>query len=845
VAVCRDATSQWDEETDSYVKGKGPKDTFCPEHSSDRPLEEFAPIIPNEESDSTAADHVSTAKRQAVKATCRLEYRDSDSGSSSSSEDEYDEVGLSEWLPEARKRKRSPAARSSPAQLQAAAAEPALGILVEVSERWYRCVNQCVTKESCDPESDFKRNAKGQKLRLNVDETIFAKQVRQLDNGQTRVECMRVKDGRKTRKNLGWVSLVSKSGNTVLEVVKPENANQNDAASVAPMQQPKKKRKSVETQPEQVSAASEPAGMMAAAAPPRVPPRPRNLKPGVWQESTEQDGRSGWTELNQAVADAYEAAWHAGTDVVEYSGEEEYRYINFADFDENYRNIYRQVVWADKAEHIRYVRRKVSKNAVAAGASTVGGLVAGIAPSATVAAVAASATVQGAAAAAPKKRNKLSLARKNSPLSSDSRGDVDSGGSSGRRAGALDRYRGGAFLDDAPGGANGSHASSVFSNVALGPYGRNDSVYKAKPKKRKFANQVLLSSDEEDAEDSRDEKAEDESSGEFFVSDDAPIEVESDVIDLSTTNIGNRDDGSDDDAAEGSDDDFQTTDLAKSETAARLRAVAQEARTNDRRDRVAAADHADMAASATASAGRAIVAKCTDSNCICGQAPCAGGINVEHYMPNALRCGRCECCFLHRIFVDTDRGRKRRWNPEIKGGCCGRAPTPCPHVDPKNNQNSAKLGDDNAFMDRDIDESNFDDFEEPTSEPSEDERQNNEPANGLLRGGGGAAVRLSSRRQQQEARRRQNVLRLQQERCAAAAAASSEAPVVRPVVTKRTGQKGFMRSIEPAATGSQQLFPEGYRPVHSPQSFEVQGTVGTAPAAAALPNQQRRRGRRN
>eukprot|EP01044_Picomonas_judraskeda_P016497 COSAG03_NODE_2939_length_2341_cov_2.720785_3_plen_341_part_00 len=101
VAVCRDATSQRDEETDAYLMGHGPKDTFCAEHSAGRPAEEFAPIVPDSESDT---------QRKAGK------YRDSDSSSSSSSEDDDDDVTLSEWLPGAKKRKRSPGARTSPAQ---------------------------------------------------------------------------------------------------------------------------------------------------------------------------------------------------------------------------------------------------------------------------------------------------------------------------------------------------------------------------------------------------------------------------------------------------------------------------------------------------------------------------------------------------------------------------------------------------------------------------------------------------------------------------------------------------------------------------------------------------------
>eukprot|EP01044_Picomonas_judraskeda_P016496 COSAG03_NODE_2939_length_2341_cov_2.720785_2_plen_66_part_00 len=51
-------------------------------------------------------------------------------------------------------------------------------MLVEVSNRWYRCVNQCATRENAEPESDFKKNRKGKKLRVQVDETIYANQVR-------------------------------------------------------------------------------------------------------------------------------------------------------------------------------------------------------------------------------------------------------------------------------------------------------------------------------------------------------------------------------------------------------------------------------------------------------------------------------------------------------------------------------------------------------------------------------------------------------------------------------------------------------------------------------------------
>lgn len=211
-------------------------------------------------------------------------------------------------------------------------------------------------------------------------------------------------------------------------------------------------------------------------------------------------------------------------------------------------------------------RRKKSKNDLAAEASAAAA--AGAAASAAAAATAASAPVKRAsqtdteAERAPpplKKRRNLSLAKSSR---SDTRGGADSGAASGGRAGASDRYQGGRFLDDAPGGSNGSHASAVFSTgAALGPYGRNDGVYKPKPKKRKLAHIAMVSSDEEDSED--------DSSGGFVVSDDAPIEVDPDVVDLSTVDDGARggnDEGSDDDADDTSDDDFQTTGVAYART---------------------------------------------------------------------------------------------------------------------------------------------------------------------------------------------------------------------------------------------------------------------------------------
>ena len=201
--------------------------------------------------------------------------------------------------------------------------------------------------------------------------------------------------------------------------------------------------------------------------------------------------------------------------------------------------------------------------------------------------------------------------------------------------------------------------------------------------------------------------------------------------------------------------------IGKTEIAATMRAVAQDAKANDSRDRVAAADRADMAARAAASRGRAIVAICIGSSCVCGKRPCVGGVNMEHYQNNDQRCKTCECCLIHRIF-DPEKG-KRKWDPKIKGGCCARAPMPCPHNDPKLKENAARLGNDDAFMDRDINEEKFDDFAEPMSGSSEEDGAENEPAyraRGQVRG---VSSRVSSRRQQYEAQYRQKVSLVRQE----------------------------------------------------------------------------------
>ena len=213
--------------------------------------------------------------------------------------------------------------------------------------------------------------------------------------------------------------------------------------------------------------------------------------------------------------------------------------------------------------------------------------------------------------------------------------------------------------------------------------------------------------------------------------------------------------------------------------------------------------------------------KCGNS-CGCGRVPCTGGINQKHWLPNQLRCKTCECCIVHRK-LDPETGRKV-WNnggrPNNSGGCCGRHSVPCPHVDPTQNQDSAKLGNDDSFMDRDVDESRFDDFEEPMSESA-----------GRWGSTAGGGSRVSSRRQNKEARHLQNVAQARQQmRAGASGRASPHAPIILHVMSKKTGNKGmgFLRS------GPGQPLPAGFRNLTSPAAAAQPQT-----AAAAASSQQR------
>jgi hypothetical protein len=119
VAVCREETVELesDEEIGGYKMGHGRTDTFCGEHSHGRLALEFKPVAVRTEAEGVA---MATSKAQ-QKRRPPIQWSDSDSSLSSSSEDEEDDEELSEWLPGAKKRK-WPAARSSPADRPAAAA---------------------------------------------------------------------------------------------------------------------------------------------------------------------------------------------------------------------------------------------------------------------------------------------------------------------------------------------------------------------------------------------------------------------------------------------------------------------------------------------------------------------------------------------------------------------------------------------------------------------------------------------------------------------------------------------------------------------------------------------------
>lgn len=231
--------------------------------------------------------------------------------------------------------------------------------------------------------------------------------------------------------------------------------------------------------------------------------------------------------------------------------------------------------------------------------------------------------------------------------------------------------------------------------------------------------------------------------------------------------------------------------------------------------------------------------KCGDGHsCVCGKLPCAGGINQEHWQPNQLRCKTCECCVLHRKF-DPEKGRKI-WNNsgrQRKGGCCARrADLACPHNDPTQNQDSARLGNDDSFMDRDIDESRFDDFEEPMSEP-EEEREEEGGSTDRRRGAAGGRGSMSSRREKKEAQHQQNVAQVRQQMQAGASGrASPDARIVRPVMSKKTGSTGmgFLRA------GQGQPLPDSYRDLTSPPAVTAQQR--SAAAAAASPQRGVQRG---
>lgn len=174
-----------------------------------------------------------------------------------------------------------------------------------------------------------------------------------------------------TSKNLGWVSLVSKSGNTVLVVTeKPETpraraSEQETERQREPQQQLKKKPRvsgaaKAASPSERVSAAANATGAAASrlSKRDRESVRSRNLKPGVWQKwqastSTQPDGSNddGWSNLPGSVADAYEAAWQAGADTAEYSGKvgRSTHYIA-VDFGVDTSGFFRQVDYRDDKE---------------------------------------------------------------------------------------------------------------------------------------------------------------------------------------------------------------------------------------------------------------------------------------------------------------------------------------------------------------------------------------------------------------------------------------------------------------------------------------------------------------
>ena len=278
-------------------------------------------------------------------------------------------------------------------------------------------------------------------------------------------------------------------------------------------------------------------------------------------------------------------------------------------------------------------------------------------------------------------------------------------------------------------GANGANAAGVFSSApsTTRPKG-------VEPPKRKRAHLVIESSDEEDDDEEGDGFVVPDSAGIVY---EGPQGEDADAPEVDLTGAGQE---SDDEDGNGSDEDFQAAAAAASRgrgaatRAQKMRAVASEARANDSRDAVAAADRASM----RDTSGYAASKKLKKGD--------------KHWLPPSLRCKACSCC-------------------RAKLGCCSRAPEPCPHVaggnryDPTQNQHRNVLGDDNAFMDRDIDEDDFDDFEEPTSEPEEEEEA------------AAAPPRKSSRREEATAKHEQEVARLRQRqaqaqgRPAAAAAA--------------------------------------------------------------------------
>lgn len=309
--------------------------------------------------------------------------------------------------------------------------------------------------------------------------------------------------------------------------------------------------------------------------------------------------------------------------------------------------------------------------------------------------------------------------------------------------------------------------------------------------------------------DSSEEEEHDDDDDDAFVVPDhvAPVyegpngeDVQREAVDL-TTMDENQDDETEQDGDD--DDDFQPQPTSRGNNPAMraqsMRALAQDARANDSRQNVAADDAASMREAAAAAAGSCDITPPGD----------------PRWFPNQLRCRICSCCLRHR-----GPGGKGWTNKSNKsGGCCSRAPVACKHVDPKYNQDSEMLGNDDTFMDRDVDETGFDDFEEPTSEPEESEDE-------------ALKVRSSSRRQAASAQRAQKVQKAKQDLQNSQLGARSDAnsgPVMRPVPSIRSGAAGmgFMRS-EPNKPR-----PAGYRDPTSP------GAAAGAARAAGTGQPQR------